>query len=473
MGDIIFGLDIGTTKICALVGEVRDQQLQIIGLGISKSRGMHKGMVVDVNEASLALAEAIEKAEQTSGYDLSQAVISMAGEHISSTNNKGVVAVNRSNNGVTRQDIESALDVAQAIPIPHNRKIVHLIPRTYTLDNQAGIRNPIGMHGYRLEVEAHIVTAATPALKNLGQCVDNVGIKPADFILNAIASAEAVLEPTEREMGVVVADIGGPYTIEEGQSLVLDASQSSDADVPMQPLSYRWDIGADGVYDFDTGNFPTLSVPWSQFGVVDGPTSGVVTVEVSDGTNQSLTTATFDVLNAPPVAVDDQVATTESATNATFQVLANDTDPAGSEDPLTISAVNANATLGSVSFSPTQVVYSPNSTFEYLPAGATASDTLTYTITDDEGALSTATVTVTISGENDPATISGTTGATIHEDDVEPVIGTLLVADIDTGENRFITGSLVGNYGVFAIAADGNWSYDLDNSSVQFLNDGE
>jgi cell division protein FtsA len=173
---------------------------------------MHKGMVVDVNEASLALAEAIEKAEQTSGYDLSQAVISMAGEHISSTNNKGVVAVNRSNNGITRQDIESALDVAQAIPIPHNRQIVHLIPRTYTLDNQEGIRNPIGMHGYRLEVEAHIVTAATPALKNLGQCVDNVGIKPADFILNAIASAESVLEPTEREMGVVVADIGGGTT---------------------------------------------------------------------------------------------------------------------------------------------------------------------------------------------------------------------------------------------------------------------
>lgn len=212
MGDIIFGLDIGTTKICALVGEIIDQQLQIIGLGIAKSRGMHKGMVVDVNEASLALAEAIEKAEQTSGYDLSQAVISMAGEHISSTNNKGIVAVNRSSNGVTRQDIESALDVAQAIPIPHNRKIVHLIPRTYTLDNQEGIRNPIGMHGYRLEVEAHIVTAATPALKNLGQCVDNVGIKPADFILNAIASAEAVLEPTEREMGVIVADIGGGTT---------------------------------------------------------------------------------------------------------------------------------------------------------------------------------------------------------------------------------------------------------------------
>ncbi|MFQ5420112.1 MAG: cell division protein FtsA [Anaerolineae bacterium] len=212
MAEIIFGLDIGTTKVCALVGEIRDQQLQIIGLGVVPARGMHKGMVVDVGEASRAMAAAIEQAEQTSGYDLSQAIVSMAGEHISCTNNKGLVAINRNDNGVVRQDIEHALEVAQAIPIPHNRQIVHLIPRAYTIDNQEGVRNPIGMHGYRLEVEAHIVTASSPALRNLGQCVDNVGIQPAEFVLNAIASSEAILEPTEREMGVIVADIGGGTT---------------------------------------------------------------------------------------------------------------------------------------------------------------------------------------------------------------------------------------------------------------------
>lgn len=212
MEEIIFGLDIGTTKICALVGEVRDQQLQIIGLGIAPSNGLHKGMVVDVAAASLAIAAAIEQAEQTSGYDLSQAIVSMAGEHISSTNNSGLVAINHNNGGVTPLDIERALDVAQAIPIPHNRQIVHLIPRAYSIDNQEGVRSPIGMHGYRLEVEAHIVTASTPALQNLGQCVDNVGIRPAEFVLNAMAAAEAVLEPTEREMGVIVADIGGGTT---------------------------------------------------------------------------------------------------------------------------------------------------------------------------------------------------------------------------------------------------------------------
>ena len=213
MAEILFGLDIGTTKICALVGEIRDQQLQIIGMGVAPAAGMHKGMVVDVGEASQAMASAIEQAEQTSGYDLSQAIVSMAGEHISCTNNTGMVAINNNDNGVTRQNIENALNIAQAIPIPHNRQIVHLIPRTYTIDKQEGIRNPIGMHGFRMEVEAHISSQhRSPALRNLGQCVDNVGIKPAEFVLNAIASAEAVLEPTEREMGVIVADIGGGTT---------------------------------------------------------------------------------------------------------------------------------------------------------------------------------------------------------------------------------------------------------------------
>lgn len=212
MEEIIFGLDIGTTKVCALVGALREERLQIIGLGIEPARGIRKGMVIDVPEASVALAQAIEKAEQTSGYDLSQALISMAGEHISSTNNRGVVAIGRNNQGVVAHDIERALDAAQAIPIPHNRQIVHLIPRSFTVDDQEGVRSPVGMHGFRLEVEAHIVTAATPPMQNLTRCSDSVGIQAEEFVMNALASAEAVLEPTEREMGVVVADIGGGTT---------------------------------------------------------------------------------------------------------------------------------------------------------------------------------------------------------------------------------------------------------------------
>lgn len=212
MEDILLGLDIGTTKICALVGEVKAGQLRIIGMGIQPSRGMRKGMVIDVSEASIAIAQAIEAAERTSGYDLSQALVSMAGEHIGCVNNKGVVALGRNGTGVTAQDIEHALDVAQAIPLPHNRQIVHMIPRQYMVDDQKDVRNPIGMHGFRLEVEAHLVTAAEPALKNLSQCVGNVGVRAEELVLNALASAEAVLEPAEREMGVIIADIGGGTT---------------------------------------------------------------------------------------------------------------------------------------------------------------------------------------------------------------------------------------------------------------------
>lgn len=216
MEEIILAIDIGTTKTCALVGAVRDRQLQIIGLGIQPSGGMRKGMVVDVPAASVALAGAIEAAEQTSGYHLSQALVSLAGEHISSTNNRGVVAIGggagRNGTGVTPEDIDRALDTAQAIAIPHNRQIVHLVPRHYTIDDHEGVRQPLGMHGYRLEVEAHIVTGATSALLNLKQCTDNVGIRAEELVLNALASAEAVLEPTEREMGVLLADIGGGTT---------------------------------------------------------------------------------------------------------------------------------------------------------------------------------------------------------------------------------------------------------------------
>ena len=212
MEEIIFALDVGTTKVCALVGEVRQGQLQIIGLGITPARGMRKGMVIDVAEASVALAQAVEEAEQTSGYDLSQALVSMAGEHVSSINNKGVVAIGHNENGVTVEDIERALAAAQVIAVPYNRQIVHLIPRGFTIDDQDGVYSPLGMHGFRLEVEAHLITGSRPALLNLTRCADNVGIRAEEFVLNALASAEAVLEPTEREMGVIVADIGGGTT---------------------------------------------------------------------------------------------------------------------------------------------------------------------------------------------------------------------------------------------------------------------
>jgi cell division protein FtsA len=211
MEGILFGLDIGTTKVCAVIGEVRGGQLRIIGFGLAPAQGMNKGMIVDVAEASVAVAKAVEQAEETSGYDLSQALVSLAGEHIQSSNSNGAVAIHRQQGGVTTDDIERALDAAQAIPIPQNREIVHLVPRHFQVDNTI-VHRPLGMHGHRLEVEVHVVTGASMALMNLAKCADNVGIRAQEFVLNALASGEAVLEPNEREMDVIVADIGGGTT---------------------------------------------------------------------------------------------------------------------------------------------------------------------------------------------------------------------------------------------------------------------
>ncbi len=212
MEGILFGLDIGTTKVCALVGEVRDGQLQIIGLGIEESSGMKKGMVVDVNEASEAIAKAVEAAEQTSGYQLERAIVSMAGEHLESCNSKGAVAIPRGGDGVTRTHIGMALESARTMVVPPERDVVHLVPRSYMIDGQNGIVSPLGMVGGRMEIEAHIVTASATALQNIGKCTTDVGLQTEEFVLNCLASAESVLDPTERDMGVVVVDIGGGTT---------------------------------------------------------------------------------------------------------------------------------------------------------------------------------------------------------------------------------------------------------------------
>jgi cell division protein FtsA len=208
----IVGIDVGTTKICTLVGEINGQgDLQIVGVGVAPSRGMRKGVVVDVQQATAAVLESISKAERTSGYKITRAHVSLAGEHISSTNSMGVVAVG-GDQGISAEDVDRALDSARAVSIPHGREIIHIIPRGFTVDGQDGVRNPIGMHAFRLEVEAHIVTASLTSLLNLSKCVESAGVQVDELVLNSISSAESVLTETEKEMGVIVADIGGGTT---------------------------------------------------------------------------------------------------------------------------------------------------------------------------------------------------------------------------------------------------------------------
>jgi cell division protein FtsA len=213
VGKTIAGIDIGTTKICTLVGEVDDEGLlRIVGVGITPSRGLRKGVVVNVSQATEAIATSVEKAERISGYEIERAYVGIAGAHISSTNSRGVVAISHGHRGITEEDIDRAQDAAQAIAIPYNREVIHIVPRGYTVDGQDGVREPLGMHGYRLEVETHIVTGAATSIQNLVKCVEGLNISIEQLVLNPLASGEAVLTDTEREMGIVLADIGGGTT---------------------------------------------------------------------------------------------------------------------------------------------------------------------------------------------------------------------------------------------------------------------
>jgi cell division protein FtsA len=205
------GIDVGTTKICTLVAqELDDGSLQIIGVGIEPSRGLKRGVVVNVEEAARAIAASVDKAQRTAGYEIASAVISLAGAQVSSINSRGVVGV--AGEIIAAEDVARANEAARAIAVPYDRQIVHVLPRGFVVDGQEGIRNPIGMHGFRLEMETHIITASSTALRNLAQCVQICGVEVEGFVLNPIASAEAVLRETEREMGVGVVDIGGGTT---------------------------------------------------------------------------------------------------------------------------------------------------------------------------------------------------------------------------------------------------------------------
>lgn len=195
------------------MGEVRGEgNLRIIGVGVTPSRGLRKGVVVNVADATAAIAASVEEAERASGYEIERAYVSLSGTHISSINSRGVVAVSRRGEGIAVEDVDRALDAAGAIAVPYNRELVHVIPRYYIVDEQEGVRDPLGMHGFRVEVEAHVVTGSTTAIQNLVKCVTGAGIEVDELVLSSLAAGDAVLEENERELGVVLVDIGSGTT---------------------------------------------------------------------------------------------------------------------------------------------------------------------------------------------------------------------------------------------------------------------
>jgi len=207
----IVGIDIGTTKICTLVARVEeDCQLRIMGVGIEPSRGMKRGVMVDLENATIAIARSVEKAQRSSGYEIRSAWVSLAGSHVSSINSRGTAGVT---GGIVRQsDVNRALEAAQSVAIPHNREVIHVIQRGFNVDGQDGISQPVGMHGYRLDVEAHIITAAETTVENIRKATEAAGVQVLQFVLNPLASGEVILTETERQLGVMVCDIGGGTT---------------------------------------------------------------------------------------------------------------------------------------------------------------------------------------------------------------------------------------------------------------------
>ncbi len=211
--ELVVGLDIGTTKVCAIVGAWNDTgSLEIIGVGTSPSRGLRRGVVINIESTVKSIQNAIESAELMSGREIHGVYTGIAGGHIEGINSRGVVAVTGKDREITKEDVDRVIDAAKAIVIPMDREVLHVIPQEFIVDQQGGIRNPVGMVGVRLEAEAHIITGAVTSAQNIVKCVNRAGFKVNDIVLEPLASSKAVLTGDERELGVLLIDLGGGTT---------------------------------------------------------------------------------------------------------------------------------------------------------------------------------------------------------------------------------------------------------------------
>ncbi len=222
---IIVGLDVGTSMIRVVVGKAGegDQGPSIIGVGESPAHGIRRGVIVDVEEAVSSISQALERAERMTGIPIDHAVVSVGGAHVVCVESHGVIAVSRADGEITESDIVRVIDASQAISIPPNREILHVIPKTFTVDGQTDIKDPLNMNGIRLEVDSQIIQASVPFIKNLTKCILRVGLEIDDLVLAPLAAAHAVLTKRQKELGCALVDIGGGTTgvivYEEGELL--------------------------------------------------------------------------------------------------------------------------------------------------------------------------------------------------------------------------------------------------------------
>ena len=209
-GNLIVGLDIGTTKICCVVGEISQGEVNIIGIGTHPSIGLRKGVVVNIESTVDSIKKAVEEAELMSGCEISSVYTGIAGGHITGFNSRGIVAIKGPE--ITETDVERVIDAARAVAIPMDREVIHVLPQEYIVDEQAGIQNPVGMAGVRLEAKIHIVTGAVTSAHNIVKCCNRSGLDVCDIVLESLASGEAVLTGEEKELGTALLDLGGGTT---------------------------------------------------------------------------------------------------------------------------------------------------------------------------------------------------------------------------------------------------------------------
>ena len=210
---IVVGLDIGTTKVCAVVASIDDRdRIHILGVGKAASEGLNRGVVVNIDKTVNAIKTAVEQAQLASGIEVNSVNVGIAGDHIRSIRSKGVITINNRDKEITVQDVERLLEDCQRIMLPPDQQILHVIPQEFVVDGQDGISDPVGMSGMRMEAEVHIITGLVSAAKNLYRCVERAGFQVADIILEPLASSYAVLDDEEKEAGVVLVDIGGGTT---------------------------------------------------------------------------------------------------------------------------------------------------------------------------------------------------------------------------------------------------------------------
>lgn len=208
--NIIVGLDIGTTKICAVVGEVSNHTINIIGIGTHPSIGLRKGVVVDIDATVDSIRKAVDEAELMAGCEIKSVYAGIAGGHITGFNSQGIIAIKGPE--ITQPDVDRVIEAARAVAIPVDREVIHVLPQEFIVDGQGGIQNPVGMAGVRLEARIHIVTGAVACAHNIVKCANKAGLDVADIVLESLASAESVMTKEERELGTALLDIGGGTT---------------------------------------------------------------------------------------------------------------------------------------------------------------------------------------------------------------------------------------------------------------------